>query len=225
MTAGRTSNARHDGAEPTGGRDGLQPGDSCPDHERPDGRDRAGGGHQHGEELGNAVGGEQHRFVSGDRGLRRKRIHRLSPGDPRNRLHGEGDDSLLAEARNAVRVGQRLQETDEDRAGRHLRGFLGRWSRDARDGVGPDEEPVGVNQLSACGLVLRVRKSGGLSSSTLDSDLEAAARELRDGFGDERHATLARSRLFRDRDSHGGRELYSGALEEGSVARTQVSSA
>ena len=63
-TAGRTSKRRDDRAEPPRGRDRLQAGDACADHERPDGRDRAGGGHQHGEEARDAVGGEQHRLVA-----------------------------------------------------------------------------------------------------------------------------------------------------------------
>ena len=55
---------RHDGAEAAGGGDRLQAGHAGAEDEHLGGRDRAGGGHQHGEELRQRLGGEDHRPVA-----------------------------------------------------------------------------------------------------------------------------------------------------------------
>ena len=92
---------RDDGAEPARGRDRLQPGDAGADDQRAHRRDRAGGGHQHGEEARHAVGGEDDGLVAGDGRLRRERVHRLRARDARDRLHRERDRAALAEASDA----------------------------------------------------------------------------------------------------------------------------
>ncbi len=93
---------RDDRAEPPRGRDRLQAGDAGADDERPHRRDRPGGGHEHREEARHAVGGEHDRLVAGDRRLRREGVHRLRARDPRDRLHREGDDAMLAQPRDPL---------------------------------------------------------------------------------------------------------------------------
>ena len=58
-TAGRTSKPETTRAEAARGRDRLQPGDARAEHEHLRRRDRPGGGHQHRQEAGEAVGGDQ----------------------------------------------------------------------------------------------------------------------------------------------------------------------
>ena len=50
-----------------------------------------------------------------------------------------------------------------------------------------------------------VEESRSVAGAALDPDLEARVAELGDRLGDERHATLAGSRLPRNRDSHAER--------------------
>ena len=115
LTGGPDVEGGDDGAEPSRRRDRLQARDARADHERTDRCDRPRGRHQHREELRDAVGGEENRLVAGDRGLRRERIHRLRARDSRDRLHGERDHAGLAQLRDPLRVGERLEEPDEDR--------------------------------------------------------------------------------------------------------------
>ena len=55
---------RDDRAEPPRGRDRLQARDAGADHERADRRDRAGCGHEHGEEARDAIRGEDDGLVA-----------------------------------------------------------------------------------------------------------------------------------------------------------------
>ena len=57
------------GAEPPRGRDRLQAGDPGAEHEGSGGGDRAGSSGQHGQELRQMVGADQHALVSGNGGL------------------------------------------------------------------------------------------------------------------------------------------------------------
>ena len=56
------------------------------------GRDGAGGGHVQREEPAQPAGGDDRAAVAGDQRLRRQRVHRLGPGDPRHQLHRERRD-------------------------------------------------------------------------------------------------------------------------------------
>ncbi len=74
--------------------------------------------------------------------------------------------------------------------------------------------------------VLVVRESCGFTGSSLDAKLEAGVAELRDRFGNERHAALVRSRLPRDRDTHAVANLRrggeGGALYRHNEAHTSI---
>jgi hypothetical protein len=68
-------------AQPPRGGDRLEAGDARRRGSSSLGRRMVpGGGHQHGEELGQRLGGEDHRAVAGDRRLRREDVHHLRQG-------------------------------------------------------------------------------------------------------------------------------------------------
>ena len=71
------------------------------------------------------VGGEQYGLVTRHRGLRGERVHRLGAGDSRDRLEREAGDPAPRQALDAVRICQRLQERDQDRAFRQALDFFG----------------------------------------------------------------------------------------------------
>src|SRR3954465_3099948 len=47
--------------------------------------------------AGLVLGGDEQGLVAGDVGLRGERVHRLRPGDPRDRLHREGGHAGVGE--------------------------------------------------------------------------------------------------------------------------------
>src|SRR5437762_3250042 len=61
----------------------LEPRDACADDEHLGRQDGPRGGHQHGEELAQGVGGDEDALVPGDVGHRAQHVHALCPRDPR----------------------------------------------------------------------------------------------------------------------------------------------
>ncbi len=129
--------AGHHRAEAARGRDRLEAGNAGAEDERARRRDRSRGGRQHRQEPRQPVGADQNSLVSGDGGLRRERVHRLCPRRSRDRLHREGEHALLAELRDPLGLGQRLQECDEQLPGIQPRELVLRRRRDLDDRVDP----------------------------------------------------------------------------------------
>ena len=105
--------AGHDRAEPARGRDRLKPRDPGAEHEHLRRRHGPGRRHQHRKEPGQPLCGEQRGLVAGDRGLRGQCVHRLRPGDPRDRLEREARDAAPREPLDAFPVRERLEEPDQ----------------------------------------------------------------------------------------------------------------
>ena len=64
-------------------------------------RDGASSRHQQREILAQPLRSQQNRFVAGDRGLRRQRVHGLSPADARYQFHGQAVDLGVTTDRSA----------------------------------------------------------------------------------------------------------------------------
>ena len=108
--------AGDDGAEPARGRERLQARDARADHEHLRRRDGPGRGHQHREEAGEMLRGEQRALVAADRRLRRERVHRLRARRARDRLHRERDHAARREPLDALAVGERVEIGDQELA-------------------------------------------------------------------------------------------------------------
>ena len=192
----------HDRPQPARRGDRLEAGDPGTHDEHLCRRDGARGGHQHREQLLQAVGRQERRLVAGDGALRRQRVHRLRPGDARNRLHGEADDASLREPLDPVRIGQRLEKADQHRP-RHERGcLLGAGRPDAHDAVDPIEERAALDDRRSGRRVRVVDVAGRGARALLDRDLEPVGHEPPDRVRDQCDPLLARRALPRNRDLH-----------------------
>ncbi len=108
---------------------------------------------------------------------------------------------------DSFRVGEGVQESDEHGLRRKSCDLDGGRGGDSDDALGALEQRVRVDELGAGLRVVLVREPGRGARSALDADRKAVGPELGNGFGDERDATLAGSRLPRNRDSHAGETL------------------
>jgi hypothetical protein len=160
---------------------------------------RAGGGCEHREEAGETVGRDQRRLVPADRRLRGERVHCLRTGDPRDRLHREGDDTLRAQAVDAGSIGQRLEKADQQSTTSDPARLLGVRRLDLDDRV---RVPGGVDQRCA-GLCERlVLERRGAPGAAFDHDLVSRLDKLGDHLRYERHPALALGSLLRNADPH-----------------------
>ena len=66
--------------------------------------------------LGRLVRGEQHGFVAGDRGHRRKHVHALGAGDARDQLHREERCTALGQLLHELRIAERVAHADDGEA-------------------------------------------------------------------------------------------------------------
>ena len=161
-----------DGAEAAGGGERLEPGDARAEHEHLRGRNRPGRGRQHREELRQPLGGEQHGLVAADGRLGREGVHGLRARDARDRLHRERDDALRAEPLDALGVGERLEERDEDVTAPELPDLLGGRLLHHDDRLGLAEDGVGYGRPGR--LVLAVGEARRRPRSSLDGDVKPA---------------------------------------------------
>ena len=151
------------------GRDGLQPGDACPEHEHLGRADGAGRRRQHGEEAPQSQRRHQGRAVARDRGLRGEDVHRLGAGDARHELQGEGRHAGVAQVGDALEVARRLHEAHDDLAGAQQVDLGGQRGLDLDDHVGslPDAGR-GVDDARAGLRVLVVGEVAADARSGLD---------------------------------------------------------
>ena len=172
-------------------RDRLQAGDPGAEHEDARRRDRPRRGHHHREQLRAAIRRQQHGLVPGDGRLRRQRVHRLRARDPRDRLHRERDDAALAQPRDPVEVGQRLEEADEHHAAPVRADLVGVRRADAEDAFDAVERAGEVRELRSCVRVPLVREPGEDARAALDDHLEPVrSRASRPSRARERRGAL-----------------------------------
>jgi hypothetical protein len=134
----------NDCAEAAGGCDGLEAGYSCSDDEDPRGRNGAGGGHEHGEKPGEAVGGHDDGFIAGDGGHGGERIHGLGAGDAGDELHAEEGGAVLDGGDEGGRGVEGLEEADNDGARLEARLVGGVEGVDGGEEVGGGEDGVAI---------------------------------------------------------------------------------
>ena len=145
-------------------------------------RSRRGG--QHREEPGRLRRRHQHRLVPGDIGLRRQRIHRLRPRNPRNRLHGEAGDARQAQAFGDLGMCARCQEPDHGGFWLQQTDLIG----GRRVHLHHEVRRPGVTDGGSGLFVLFVRDQCPCASSGFDDDGDAGGlRVVRRPWGQARH--------------------------------------
>jgi len=141
----------------------------------------------------------------GKKRLRRQRVHGLRARDPGDGVHRERHDALLGERLSELRVDERLEERDEDRAGAKLVDLRRRRLLDLEDELGVERV---VDEARAGLLVGAIDERGLDARAALDEDLVAGLDETLGGLGDEGDAALAGHGLSRDTDPHWGFRRY-----------------
>ena len=186
------------GAETFGGRQRLQAGHPDAEHQHRRRLHGAGRGGQHREEPGRLRGGQQHRFVAGDVGLRRQRVHHLRAGDPGNGFHGEGLHAGRLERTDLVVGVAGRQESDQGLARTQLGDLLGAGRGDLDDDVGGPRVTDGGAGFG----VEVVGKQRRVAGAGLHDDADSALGQPGDRFGNERDAPLIGGRLGGHADGH-----------------------
>ena len=108
----------HNGAEPAGRRDRLQPGDAGSDHEQPGRRNSARGSHHHRKATLERPRCFNNSAVAGEVRLARQHIHRLRTGDARQQLHGGTIDASACQFGHRVSFGKGVGDADQQGAAR-----------------------------------------------------------------------------------------------------------
>ena len=196
----------HHRTQPARGGDRLQPGNAGAHHQHPGGGHSAGRGHQQGKELRKMIGGQQHRFVTGDAGLRREGVHTLRPADTGHQIEAEGADLLFRQRSDRIRIGSRLEEADQHRAAVKTTDFLRRRWLHLEYGVA-SESGGRVRNVGTYVDVRRVAEEGRAAGACLDRDLQAGLDQPAGGFRNERHAALTGKAFLRNANLHNARGI------------------
>ena len=217
--AGRTSYARHLGAEPLGGRDRLQAGDPGAEHQHLRRRDGAGGGHEQRQEARQPHRRLEHAPVPGDQRLGGEGVHRLRARDARHQLEGERGDLRVARApaRWRARCGRAQADRDGARleSRRRLSGSSGRTcastSTFSRSSVATSFAPASLYSASAN----PAASPAPFSISTVEAEPDELLHRLgcrrdsalaRDAFASHcDHAVVSSCRSVRPRAGYRGR--------------------
>ncbi len=196
----------HHGAEPARRGDGLEPSHSGPHDQHLGRRHGTGRRHEHGEELGQVLGGRQPGSVTGHRGLRGERVHGLGPADARQEVEAVDRRPLAGQGSHRVEIGQRLQERDDRDPGR-VGGDLGGRRRlhpghksgggDGRRGIAFDRRP----RLA----VTIVGETGGVPGARLQNHIGVGLDQPCGHLGDHGHPVLTRARFLDHGHLHGKR--------------------
>ena len=208
LPCGRPNVERLDlGSEPAGRGDGLQARHARAQHEHLRRGDRARRGHHHREELDRGVRPQERGLVAGHRAHGGEHVHALRPRDSRHELHGQRRHAPLGEPLQEVAVPMRIQQADEDGAGRELGDlirppFRPTWRSDPRHDPGASHQGARAGHLRARLPVGGVGEAGRQSGLFLDRHLVAGLDELARCIGRQRHPGLARGRLHGNGDSH-----------------------
>ena len=156
--------------------------------------------HQHRHEARVVVGGEHHRLVAGDVGLRGEHVQALRPRGTRRGLEGEGGDAALGHAGDVLVV-EGVEHADQHGAAFHL-GQLGGAGRDHLQHQVGAEGLGGAADRRAGGFIGTVRLAGADAGAALDDHLVALADQLLDGFRGGGNPRLTGMGLEGDTDLH-----------------------
>ena len=138
------------GTEPSGGRDGLEPGNTGTEHQHLGGRHRAGRCHVEGEELRELLGCQQHCPVARDQRLGREHVHRLRPGDPGQKVQAERRDPALPKRTDEVEVRRGLEVAHDAGALAHKADLLQAQRLHLADEARRAKQRRGVHQGDTC---------------------------------------------------------------------------
>ncbi len=100
--------------------DGLEPRHARANDKDPGRGECPGGGHEHGKEFRQVVGGQQDRLVSRDGRHRRQHVHALRPRDPRDQFECKQGHTLLGKFLAGGGVAERIAHANDDLALTHL---------------------------------------------------------------------------------------------------------
>ena len=180
------------GAQALGGGDGLQAGHAGADDEDPGRGDRAGRGHHHGQDLVQPLGGQDHRHVAGQVGLRTERVHLLGERGARNHLHADRADPGLGQGLDQLRLAERVQVADVNAAVLHGAGLGHGGLVESQHHVGGAERTQPVHDYRCAGLLVGGIGEMERSAETgLHLDLRAGLDQFFHGSGDDRDPLLA----------------------------------
>jgi hypothetical protein len=177
------------------------------EHEHLRRRHRPRGRHLHRGKGGQELGRPAASHCSRDRSPATRAVYRLRACDPRDRLHRERDYAALRQPLDSLRVGQRLQESDQDLPSRRRATSSATASAPSR----PRPCPTRRRRRSA-------RPPLVAASGTRRPHRRRArraprsrwARGLADELRDERDPTLAGGGLLRHPDPHAAGMLFPG---------------
>ena len=208
------------GTQTTGAGNGLQTRHARTDYEYARGSNGAGRGHHHRKHPGQCLGRHEHRFVSGDGGHRRQRVHALRARDSGYQFHRERGDAAGSEVARRLRLAKGFGEADDDLSRTQLRQVVPSVHQVRA------KRPDGQNRLcfrehlsTVCreaGALVHVGVVGESSRAAgpgFDQDIEPRSCKRRDGGRYGRDALFARKGLCWDADDHG--ILENCAVEEG----------
>ncbi len=192
----------NDRSQATAGGDGLEAGDAHAEYQHLGRRDGSRSRHEHGEELGQVLGGDQARPVAGDRRLRRQRIHALGSADAGQEVEAEDARALLGEGPQRVdRIGEREEAQHQEAVGQRRHVIGGRCvDPHGRRGTGIERRRVG--DRGSGGEVRLVGEGRPETGAGLDGDLPALGDQALGYIGHHGHPALTRARLRRDDHLH-----------------------
>ena len=157
----------------------CKPGDAGADDQHLGRLDRAGGGHQHGENFGRSLAGENDGLISGDVGLRGEGVHRLGACDPGQILQGQCSEALFRRHGDQGDIAMRRQKPGEKSAGVHLANLVlvghadGEGDIGTCPGIGRDDC---CSRGSICVVVVRGKDAGLGFDEHFDAGNEQSAQ-------------------------------------------------
>ncbi|MOA09604.1 hypothetical protein D3C78_1294480 [compost metagenome] len=158
------------------------------------------------------VGGQQHRLVAGDVGLRGQHVEALRARGARRRFEGEGGDAVFGQARQVGAV-ERVEHADQHGAGLHQR-QLGGAGRGDLEHQGGAQRGGGIAQLGTGSRVGGIRNAGLDAGTVLHDDLMALGEELLHRFRRGGHAGFAGNGFEGYTNLHGQISLGDSAVHE-----------
>ena len=191
---------RDDGAEASCGCNRLEARHAGAENEHARGWQGPRRGHQHREQATAGGGSQQHRLVTGHRGLRRQHVHRLRACDARQQHERERRELALREL--PEQLGHRLEERDQNAAVAVRRKIGDRRRLYLHHDVGLTDDGRPVGDLHAGGCVSAIWKKRGHSRAALDDDFVAAFHEAAGDVRGEGDPPLVGGGLFRHTDAH-----------------------
>ena len=132
--------------------DGLQTGYACSDNKNAGRRDGSCGGHEHGKEARQAVGGGDYGLVTGDGGHRGERIHGLGAADAGDQFHAEERGGTSDCGGKGMRRVEGLEESDDDGGGLEAGLIACAWGVDKWQQVGGSQKGSAIRGDDRAGI-------------------------------------------------------------------------